>query len=107
MVAVMAAMTSSRCSGSGMIVATTTTDTSGSLRLGGEDGAQGGRHVGVGVYPPQPPVAEAGQLAGEVGVLLARGVKQHIQSRQPRRERPWVRPGVVHAVGQQHGPGVP
>jgi hypothetical protein len=33
----------------------------------GEDRAQGGRDVGVAADPPQPSVAEAGQLAGEFG----------------------------------------
>jgi len=47
-------------------------------------------------------MAEAGQLAGEFGVLLARGVEQHVQPRQPGRERPRIRAGVVHAVRQQH-----
>src|SRR5579859_1003364 len=85
MVSVKAAMTASRCSGSGMIVATTTTDT-GAPSVG-EDRAQGGRDVGVGADPAQPAAAEPGQVAGQIGVLLARGVEQHVEPRQPGRER--------------------
>src|SRR4029077_8905344 len=62
-VCVMVAMTSSRCSGLGTMVATTTTDTMGSLAA--EDRAQGGCDVGVAADPAQPSVAQAGQLTGE------------------------------------------
>src|SRR5271166_2130481 len=105
MVAVKASITSSRCSGCGMIVATTTTDTDSSLA--GEDGAQGGRDIGVGADAPQPPVAEAGELAGQVRVLLAGGVEQHVQPRQPGGERPGIGASVVHAIREQNGPGIP
>src|ERR1700733_2449208 len=87
MVSAKAATTSSVRPGSGVMVAMTTTDTGGAPSVGGEDRAQGGRDGGVGADAAQPPAAEAGELAGQVGVLLAGGVQQHVQPRQPRGPR--------------------
>ncbi len=46
-----------------------------------EDRAQRGCHVGVGPDAPQPPAAQPGQVPGQLLVLLARHVEQHVQPR--------------------------
>src|ERR1700757_226983 len=99
-----AAMTASRCSGTGTIVATTTTDMSSPSAC--EDRAQRGRDVMVGPDTTQPAPARARQVARQIRVLLAGGVEQYVQPRQAGRERAGVRAGVVHAIGQQQHPRV-
>ena len=73
----------------------------------GEQLAEGGRDIAVAADRPDPAAAQAGQVVGQVGILLAGGVEQDIQPRQPRGERAGVGTGVVNAVGQQQDPGVP
>jgi hypothetical protein len=40
----------------------------------------------------------AGQVPGQVSVLFAGRVEQHVEPRQPRRQRARVGPGVMYAV---------
>jgi hypothetical protein len=70
----------------------------------GEELAQGGCHVAVAADRPEPATAEAGQVAGQVRILLAGGVEQDLQPGQARGERPRIGAGVVHAVRQQQDP---
>ena len=47
----------------------------------GEQLAEGGRDIAVAADRPDPAAAQAGQVVGQVGILLAGGVEQDIQPR--------------------------
>ena len=51
--------------------------------------------------------AEPGEVTGELRILFPGRVEQDVKPRQPCRERPRVRAGVVHAVGEQQRPRIP